>query len=247
MVDSFSSVAVECCKLVWTKKSRSNSGKKLKPHALKRLVLVIKGPGKSSKPKPQKIAGLFLAHEQQKRKLRQSSRDALAAPGEHPAGRMATSSSAAPVAALAASCCVSNPGANKASKTTVPMLMSLEEEKRDTSPEEVETQGSKSKQSGLVTPESHIIKKRSSLGRYISTNTSKITDYLGAYDAKRGCVLKTIKGKLLEAKMSPGENGFMYAPYGGADPEKTEIPVLLWQERQKPPPGDEAPVSKSLL
>ena len=58
-------------------------------------------------------------------------------------------------------------------------------------------------------------------------------------------MVKTIKGKLLEPKMFPGEDGFMYASYRGAAPEEIEVPALLWQERQKPPPGDEAPVLKN--
>ena len=122
------------------------------------------------------------------------------------------------------------------------MLIPSEEELTETSSEEVETQGSKSKQGDPVTPKSHII-RRSSLGS-IRAKSKMVTEHLGAYDANRGCMVKTIKCKLLEAKMSPGKDGFMYASYGGAAPEKIEVPVLLWQERQKPPPGDEAQVLK---
>ena len=53
VVDSFSSVVVNCCKLVCAKKSQSNSGKKLKRDALKSRALA------SPNPSLRRLLGLF--------------------------------------------------------------------------------------------------------------------------------------------------------------------------------------------
>ena len=53
---------------------------------------------------------------------------------------------------------------------------------------------------------------------------------LGGYDANRACRVKTVKGRIVEAKMTAGKDGFMYASYGSGQPQQTEVPVMLWKQ-----------------
>ena len=55
------------------------------------------------------------------------------------------------------------------------------------------------------------------------------------FDFNKACLVRHVAGKCIQAKMHPGENGFMAAEF--ANEPETEITVLLWQKCKNSLPG----------
>ena len=52
------------------------------------------------------------------------------------------------------------------------------------------------------------------------------------FDFNKACLVRHVAGKCIQAKMHPGENGFMVAKFANEPAKETEITVLLWQKRK---------------
>ena len=50
------------------------------------------------------------------------------------------------------------------------------------------------------------------------------------FDFNKACLVRHVAGKCIQAKMHPGENGFMVAEFANEPAKETEITVLLWQK-----------------
>ena len=50
------------------------------------------------------------------------------------------------------------------------------------------------------------------------------------FDLNKACLVRHVAGKCIQAKMHPGENGFMVAEFANEPAKETEITVLLWQK-----------------
>ena len=50
------------------------------------------------------------------------------------------------------------------------------------------------------------------------------------FDFNKACLVRHVAGKCIQAKMHPGENGFMVAKFANEPAKETEITVLLWQK-----------------
>ena len=78
-----------------------------------------------------------------------------------------------------------------------------------------------------------------------SSASSTGQESLGAYDANRACVVKTVKGRIVEAKMTAGKDGFMYASYGSGQPSRLRsryaLEAVLGSQREKAIRGRHSP------
>ena len=50
------------------------------------------------------------------------------------------------------------------------------------------------------------------------------------FDFNKACLVRHVAGKCIQAKMHPGENGFMVAEFANEPAKETEVTVLLWQK-----------------
>ena len=205
---SFSQVVASACKLVWDKKGQVLSGKKLKPDALRRLVMVLAGPRRSLEQ------GTFLKKQKESASgsgSRLSTGSTASSSGgaclESELGALAASYGL-PAVPAKANALVPPVGVSDDESPNAPAAMEI------SSSEEVPSSSAKSK-----------AKASAPQPRKLSGKPS-----LGAYDANRACMVRTEKGRLYEADMTEGTDGFMYAAYGTNKPEKTEVPILLWKK-----------------
>ena len=222
VVSSFANRTVACCQYLYNKKQQSSSGKKLSAHT-RRLISILHSPARkqASKSKPSTVVLGKFGHGQARVLKKRTTSEADQAAGD----LEQLPSQSAELRALAASYGLKAvPAAAWSAARPVVVQDSGSENVLDSSEESSDPEVVASSSSKVPASSS---KAASSTAAAATPKVSRVRQH-ECFDLNRACWVRHMQGRVLEAAMIPGENGFMLAQFPDEPAKEVELPICLW-------------------